>query len=447
VNDADATEVCSTKTGLVTIEEATTYVVPDQLGDLRVATFNCYLNRSSEGQIVTDLTSGTDEQIQKVAEIIQRTNPDVILLNEFDYVEDGSAVALLKTNYLEVSQNGATPIIFPYTFIAESNTGIPTGHDLNNDGNTASGADDCYGYGEFYGQYGMALLSKYPIDEANIRTFQKFLWKDMPNNVMPTDYYDTGEQDIFRLSSKSHWDVPIDVDGSIVHLLCSHPTPPTFDDGDADVNPALYDWNGKRNHDEIRFWADYVTPGSDTYIYDDNNTYGGIGPDIRFVILGDQNADPDEGDSYQNAIDQLLSNTLIQDNVPTSSGAVDYGIDSDDTASWGMRADYNLPSVYGLAVEQGEVFWPSHTDDLFYLVDADGSSDHRAVWIDLTIDSGCVLTGDINGDGAVDMLDYQALRSGYGQTGANLPADLNGDERVDMLDYQILRTNYGQSCP
>ena len=36
------------------------------------------------------------------------TDPDVILLNEFDYVvADGSAVDLLKQNYLEVSQNGA----------------------------------------------------------------------------------------------------------------------------------------------------------------------------------------------------------------------------------------------------------------------------------------------------------------------------------------------------
>ena len=37
---------------------------------------------------------------------------------------------------------------------------------------------------------------------------------------------------------------------SIVHFLVSHPTPPTFDGAE--------DRNGTRNHDEIRFWADYI---------------------------------------------------------------------------------------------------------------------------------------------------------------------------------------------
>ena len=443
VTDAESAVVCNTKTDLITVEEGTFYDVKEVMG-LRVATFNCYLNRSSEGEIVTDLTSGTDEQIQKVAEIIQRVNPDVILLNEFDYVADGSAVTLLKQNYLEVSQNGANPITFDHSFIAESNTGIDSGLDLNDDGSFGT-ADDCYGYGEFYGQYGMAFLSKYPIDTANIRTFQMFLWKDMPDNVMPTDYYDATEQAIFRLSSKSHWDVPVDVDGTIIHMLCSHPTPPTFDDGDADEDPSLYDWNGKRNHDEIRFWADYVDPAESGYIYDDSGVYGGLGADERFVILGDENADPDEGDSYQNAILQLLNSSLINSNfIPESLGAVDYGIDSDDTASWGMRADYNLPSVYGFKPLQGEVFWPTALDDLFYLVDADGSSDHRLVWMDLMIDTG--LIGDLNADCIVNFLDFGIFRQNYGQTGANI-ADLNGDEIVNFLDFGILRQNYGSSCP
>jgi hypothetical protein len=345
--------------------------------------------RSADGGLKADLTTGTDAQIQKVAEIIQRTNPDVILINEFDY-DYGAAptsAELFKTNYLEVSQNGATPIGFPYHFVAESNTGILSGHDFNNDGDTTD-ADDAFGYGAFPGQYGMLLLSKLPIDTLNIRTFQNFLWKDMPGNHLPIPYYDDpAETAIFRLSSKSHWDVPIDVNGTIVHTLCSHPTPPVFDDGDADVDPGAVDWNGKRNHDEIRFWADYVTPGQNGYIYDDASTFGGLGAGERFVILGDQNADPDEGDSFQNAINQLLTNTNINNYVSTSAGAVDFGIDADDTASWGMRADYNLPSAYGLTVNQGEVFWPIHTDDVYYLVDGDGSSDHRLVWIDLTIDN------------------------------------------------------------
>ena len=59
---------------------------------------------------------------------------------------------------------------------------------------------------------------------------------------------------MFRLSSKSHWDVPIRIGRETVHFLVSHPTPPVFDGPE--------DRNGTRNHDEIRFWADYVGPTS-----------------------------------------------------------------------------------------------------------------------------------------------------------------------------------------
>ncbi len=66
------------------------------------------------------------------------------------------------------------------------------------------------------------------------------------------------ELDSFRLSSKSHWDVPIEIGNKTVHFLVSHPTPPVFDGPE--------DRNGTRNHDEIRFWADYVGPGAATAV-------------------------------------------------------------------------------------------------------------------------------------------------------------------------------------
>jgi hypothetical protein len=38
-----------------------------------------------------------------------------------------------------------------------------------------------------------------------------------------------------------------------VHFLVSHSTLPVFDGPE--------DRNGRRNFDEIRFWADYISPG------------------------------------------------------------------------------------------------------------------------------------------------------------------------------------------
>ena len=39
----------------------------------------------------------------------------------------------------------------------------------------------------FAGQYGMVLLSRFPIDAPAARTFQNFLTKDMPGALLPTD--------------------------------------------------------------------------------------------------------------------------------------------------------------------------------------------------------------------------------------------------------------------
>lgn len=372
---------------------------------IRFATFNASLNRFNAGDLIADLSTPDNVQAQNVAEIIQRTRPAVLLINEFDYDEQGGphdslAAALFQDNYLSLSQNGAQPIHYPYRFVAPSNTGIPSGFDLNNDG-TIGGPDDAFGFGFFPGQYGMAVFSMYPIDYENVRTFQYFRWKDMPGALLPTNpdgtaWYSEEELEVFRLSSKSHWDVPIHMNGLTVHFLTSHPTPPVFDGPE--------DRNGTRNHDEIRFWADYVTPGAASYIYDDQGRRGGIGSGL-FVIAGDQNSDPLDGDSIPGAIQQLLENSQVNfKKTPSSLGAVEQselqgGIneshlsdpafdtaDFADTTPGNLRADYVLPSR-ALRIVDSAVFWPTTDDPLFRLVGTFPfpSSDHRLVWIDIQL--------------------------------------------------------------
>ncbi|MDJ0745337.1 MAG: phytase [Xenococcaceae cyanobacterium MO_167.B27] len=379
--------------------------------NIRFATFNVTLNRSAEGELITDLSNPDNSQAQAVAEIIQRNNPDVLLLNEFDYDATGEAIALFQENYLGVSQNGADVVEYPYVYLAPSNTGIPSGFDLDNDG-TTNGAGDAYGFGFFPGQFGMVLLSKYPIDSENVRTFQNLLWKDMPDALLPDDpttpepddWYSEEELEVFRLSSKSHWDIPVEIDREIVHILASHPTPPVFDGEE--------DRNGRRNHDEIRFWADYITPGNGGYIYDDEGRYGGLAAGERFVIVGDQNADPFDGSSTDNAILQLLDNPLVNTSVtPSSEGGIDasnrtgginethIGNPAFDTADFNdaypgnLRVDYVLPSQ-NLEITEAEVFWTTADDPLFNLIgDFDPnllpvgypSSDHRLVSVDVNV--------------------------------------------------------------
>ncbi|MFC5727643.1 MULTISPECIES: endonuclease/exonuclease/phosphatase family protein [Nocardioides] len=368
---------------------------------VRFATFNASLNRSVEGELVADLSTRDDPQARNVAETIQRVDPDVVLINEFDYAP--AAVDLFRDNYLEIGQNGADPAEYPYAFIAPSNTGVPSGHDLNNDGRVGGG-DDAYGFGLFPGQYGMVVYSKYPIDVANARTFREFLWTDMPGAMLPddptttapADWYSPAEQAVFRLSSKSHWDLPIQVGRRTVHFLTSHPTPPTFD--------GVEDRNGRRNHDEIRFWADYVAgPARSSYIYDDQGRYGGLRPGSSFVIAGDQNADPHDGDSVDAAILQLLDHPLVNEaDAPTSEGgpeaaalqgranATHEGDPAYDTADFAdgapgnLRVDYVLPSRRLKVIDSG-VFWPTTADPLYRLTGTYPfpTSDHRLVWVDL----------------------------------------------------------------
>jgi 3-phytase len=374
------------------------------LAQLKIATFNAALYRDQSGQLLTDLSLGGDAQIKSIAEIIQRTNPDILLINEFDYSANNAAVDLFQ-NILSTPQNNlnlptsAQPLLYPYRRSFESNTGIASGFDLNNNGHAvttigASGyADDAFGFGAFPGQHAIALFSKYPIVDDQIRSFQFFKWKDMPGNLLTNDaalwtYYSADEQAALRLSSKNHLDVPINIDGQTIHFLLSHPTPPVFDSAE--------DRNGKRNHDEIRFWRDYITPGAGSYIYDDANHTGGLAPNSSFVILGDMNADPIDGDSFDHPIDQLLSSPLINTSqIPTSPGgpqqallqgrnnrnqlgnpAFDTG-DFNDFGPGNLRSDYILPSA-NLSIIDSGIFWPLNDDPLFPLVSA---SDHRLVWM------------------------------------------------------------------
>jgi hypothetical protein len=367
---------------------------------VRIATFNASLNRGEAGALIADLADPTAEQPARVAAIIQHIDPDVILINEFDFDEDGEAARLFIDNFLAIGQHGNAPWVPEAHFIAPVNTGVPSGFDFNRDG-IADGPDDAYGFGFFPGQYGMLLLSKFPIDAEGARTFQNLRWIDVPDARLPQDpeaegegYYSTEALEVFRLSSKSHWDVPVTIGDSVLHVLASHPTPPAFD------GPELR--NKLRNADEVRFWIDYIA-GAD-YFADDAGTAGPLAADSAFVILGDLNLDPVDGDGFGEVIVELLGSELVVDPQPTSAGGPEaaerdgganagHGGDAAlDTADFfdgengpgNLRVDYVLPSRHFEVVDAG-VFWPASDDPLAELLGpADAqTSDHRLVWVDI----------------------------------------------------------------
>jgi len=361
-------------------------------GLIRIATFNCSLNRASEGALRRDLASPDNAQARAVAEIIQRIRPDILLLQEFDFDASGESLRAFQSNYLSRAQNGHAPLQYGYTFLAGSNTGVPSGFDLDHDGRI-SGGGDALGFGEFPGQYAMAVLSRFPVKTGRVRTFRKFLWRDMPGAVLPPGWYSEEQLAVLPLSSKSHWDVPVRIGRFTLHLLASHPTPPAFDGAE--------DRNGRRNHDEIRFWSDYLDGAA--YIRDDAGGRGGFKGNA-FIVMGDQNSDPLDGTSLNGGIRTLLDHPRVNGGfAPQSIGAIEADAaqgganlthrgdprfdtaDFNDRVAGNLRVDYLLPSKE-LHICGGGVFWPAQSDSAASLVWGDRpapSSDHRLVWLDI----------------------------------------------------------------
>ena len=372
---------------------------PDiKTNSIRFATFNTSLYSEEVGGLIKRLNEN-DVGARKIAAVIQHQRPDILLLNEFDYDAQAIAVNIFQKNFLAVSQDNQTPISYPYFYIAPVNTGVQSGMDLDNNGKLGGdGRDrgnDAFGYGLHPGQYGMLVLSKFPIDEAKIRTFQNLLWKNLPGAMIPINpvtsrpWYTPEVWARLRLSSKSHWDVPIKTPNGTVHFLVSHPTPPVFDGPE--------DRNGTRNHDEIKLWAEYLNNKNSQWLCDDKNSCGGLPDDARFVIAGDLNADPIDGDGVPGTMRQLLEHPRVLNyNTPISEGAVisaktvgqanlnHRGNAADDTGDFGpkvgnMRLDYVLPSA-GMEVKASGVFWLKPGDAGYQWMDA---SDHHMVWVDV----------------------------------------------------------------
>jgi endonuclease/exonuclease/phosphatase family metal-dependent hydrolase len=368
---------------------------PPPAGAVRIATYNIAMYRDEAGQLFRELASGKSVQAAKVAEVLQRVRPDVVLLNEFDYEESGAALKAFREEYLATSQAGLEPLEYPYAFYRPVNTGVDSTYDLDGDGKTGAPAD-AFGFGQYPGKYGMVVLSKHPIDETASRTFQKFLWKNQPGALLTkrpdgSPFYGAEAWENFRLSSKSHWDVAVKLPNRTLHLLCSHPTPPVFDGPE--------DRNGLRNHDEIRLIADYATGGEEAeYIVDDASVSGGLANGEAFVVLGDLNADPVDGDTHNQAIKQLLKHPRINSCfTPTSAGgklvseqyvennSAHHGDPTHDTGNFSvdgqanLRCDYALPSRE-LEVLATGVFWPTGNEPG---AEAVTGSDHRLVWVDV----------------------------------------------------------------
>ncbi|QDY71302.1 endonuclease/exonuclease/phosphatase family protein (plasmid) [Qingshengfaniella alkalisoli] len=317
---------------------------------IRVAQYNVELDRDGPGLLLRDILRDEDSKISAAQDVITRADPDVILLNRFDYDADLLALSAFADALAEYD------LRYPHRFALPPNSGLATGLDL--DGNERTGEPrDAQGYGRFHGQSGMAILSKWPIGTAT--DFSDFMWKNLPNARRPTrpdgTPFPSGDaQDIQRLSSVGHWLVPILINGTPLTLLAFHATPPVFDGPE--------DLNGLRNRDEIRFWP---------LLLDASLPYTPPAP--PFVLLGTLNVDPDQGEGYRDTVRDLLAHPELQDPLALLGPTVDWT----DLGLGLMRVDYILPSGNLRVTETGTV-----------VAESTDASRHKLIWVDMAISVG-----------------------------------------------------------
>ncbi|AZK88171.1 endonuclease [Xanthomonas oryzae pv. oryzae] len=368
---------------------------------LRIATYNTSLYSDEAGGLIREL-QGDSAHARKIAAVLQRVRPDLVLLNEFDFDPEHRAADLFQQRYLLVAQpGGGEALRYPYRYLAPVNTGVPSGLDLDNNGSIGgegrARGNDAWGYGLHPGQYGMLVLSRYPIDVQAVRSFQLLKWSALPGALRPIDpasktsYYSNAIWAQLRLSSKSHWDVPVRTPLGVVHALVSPPTPPVFDGAEKR--------NAARNHDELQLWRAYLdnAPESQRWLCDDKGNCGGLDSDARFVILGDLNNDPVDGAGRHAAIRALINHPRVLQYPPPRSeggpektaeyaalGIAHSGDPHQVTGDFGpqagtMRLDYVLPSHQFTLIGSG-IFWPASSAPEAAIADG---SDHHAVWVDV----------------------------------------------------------------
>jgi hypothetical protein len=369
---------------------------------LRVATWNLAMYGAAPGEVAAALEDPNNAKAAALARILQAVRPDVLLINEID-ADGGRSLDLFADRWLATPQGDGAPLDYPYRLSPPSNTGVPSGLDLDRDGvvttepGTRAYGGDAFGFGVYPGQYGLAVLSRLPISE--VHTFAELLWSSLPGARWPDDLTTPEPGDAWaaptraaaRLSSKTHADVTLDAGGTPLHLLVSHPTPPVFD-------PPTTDRNRVRNAEEIGLWVRWLDGAT---LVDDAGATASLPADADFVLLGDLNNDPQDGQGDHDAIGALLRHRRVQDAHPRSDGALadalaegganlaHRGPVDEDTAEvspsvGNLRLDHALPSA-SLQVRGAGVFWPAPDDPRAAWLVADGEpvSDHHLVWVDV----------------------------------------------------------------
>ena len=320
------------------------------------------MSRDGPGQLYAEIVKG-DTQVQAIASIIAHMEPDVIALTDFDYDADALALGAFQA---VLEEKGLS---LPHAFAPLTNGGRPSGLDIDQDGRSGE-PEDAIGYGRFWGDSGIAVLSRWPLTptEVDIETN----WADVEGAEMPVTPH-SAELGQLPVSTSGHLTLSVTGPGGEFTVLTSASTAPVFDGAE--------DRNGYRNAAELFLWRQKMQQVE--------------GP---FVLAFNANLDPNDGEGWNTEIRDFLNDPLIIDAEPISQGAIGLADEGHlgppelDTVDWpgpspgNLRVSYVLPSRHWTVGAAG-VFWPDPSDPFFELLGNDqlAAGPHRLVWVDIEL--------------------------------------------------------------
>jgi hypothetical protein len=350
---------------------------------VRIACFLADFPCQSGAGLLADLDGGRSATARQLAAVVQQLGVDVLLLAGIDAAEADGIATVLARQYFAESQDAAMPLEFEHRCVLG-----PTALVAAEAGAAALAGTD----------RAMVLFARWPIERERIRSFLQLRWSQMPSALRPAQDCPDEVWAKLPLSAAGHWDVPLrwgdDAAASVVHLLCAQPTSPRA--------ASAGDLASRRNHDEVRFWNDYLSSDRSAWIVDDAGLAGGLAATERCVVVGSLQCDPVDGYGPKEALAALLAHPRLQDPRPGSAGAVeqhqlqwgsnarhrgDPALDTADlddhpeTGPGNLRLDYVLPTR-ALKVVRSGVFWPVARDPAVRLI---ANTRHRVVWVDVVL--------------------------------------------------------------
>lgn len=277
-------------------------------------------------------------------ETITQHAPDVLILQNFDYDAQNAALTAFQDRLKQAGTN------LPHAYAPAPNTGQPTGMDIDGDGRSF-GPRDAQGYGRFPGEGGIALLSRYPIQQEAIKTYTNILWQQAAPQTDLAGLLPDQALGVQKLSSVATAAIPIETAGGRFWILTHHATPPVFDGPE--------DRNGFRNADENRFW---LQRGNESW------------PSEPYVLAAQMNLDPQRGEGHHQVLLDILASQAFVDPFNAWPKAEAYTVTYPPPGPGKLRVSYVLPSpdlaIIGFGVSPD-------------LAGQKDRSRHRLVWVDI----------------------------------------------------------------